>query len=250
MLKILDRASGTLVPITAAPGDVLRVAVVLPSGEETLSWAARVLVTGDLVSRILEDFHGTQVLLAVIARDSDIEPLISDLAVRPPAGVFATLAEAQAYLGTKLDVAVTGTDAEAQTATESGAIVRVESVTASESYEGLDPVTVRMALMTTRYSVPLQLSRGLVVSCQPTLDRWRRRLAEWSRHPSHPMPPDWRARMRSAFDDDLDANRAISLMDDLEDAKTVAPGAKFEAFAYADRVLALDLMREMGRARC
>jgi hypothetical protein len=250
MLTILDRATGALVPITAAAGDLLRVAVMVPAGRETPSWAARVLVIGDLLNRILEDFHGTQVLLAVIAGDCDIEPLISDLAVRPPAGIFATLAQAQTDLGARLDIAVTSGYAEARSTTESGAIVAVESVTARQSFQGLDPVTLRMALLTTRYSVPLHLSRGLVASCQPTLDRWRHRLAEWSRHPSHPIPPVWRAHLRSAVDDDLDAHRAMSLMADLENSKDVAPGAKFEAFAYADRVLALDLMREMGRTRC
>jgi len=164
MLTFLDRISGTLRPIAALPGAILRVAVVIPPDTEGLP-TARVLVTGDLVGRILEDLHGTQVLLAVIACDSDIEPLRSDFAVRPAAGIFASLAEAQANLGTRLDLAVTAADADAQTPVESAVIARVASVTACATDEGVDPVTVRMALVSTGYAVPLQLSDGLLASC-------------------------------------------------------------------------------------
>ena len=248
-LTFLDRLTGTLEPITAQAGDVLRCAAFLPPATETLL-RARVLVTGDLVGRVLEDFHGIQVLLAVIAADTNVAALQSDLAVRPAAGVFPSLAEAHAYLGPRLDIAVTTADARGTTPAGLAATVRVERISGHATTDEFDPLTLRMGLMSVDYSATLQLSHALLVSCHARLERWRRRLAEWSHHPSHPIPSLWRASLRSAFDDDLDVSRALSLLTELQDAENVDPGAKFEAFAYADRVLALDLMAQLGRARC
>jgi hypothetical protein len=39
------------------------------------------------------------------------------------------------------------------------------------------------------------------------------------------------------------------MMSELEGAEGVEPGAKFEAFAYLDQVLAVDLSRDLGRTR-
>jgi hypothetical protein len=37
------------------------------------------------------------------------------------------------------------------------------------------------------------------------------------------------------------------LLRELEDIEGIEPGAKFEAFNYLDRVLAVDLARDLGR---
>jgi hypothetical protein len=41
--------------------------------------------------------------------------------------------------------------------------------------------------------------------------------------------------------------RVATLMSELEAADSVEPGAKFEAFTYVDRMLAIDLGRYLGR---
>jgi hypothetical protein len=41
----------------------------------------------------------------------------------------------------------------------------------------------------------------------------------------------------------------VAMMIELENTEGVEPGAKFEAFAYLDRVLAVDLARNLGRTR-
>ena len=53
----------------------------------------------------------------------------------------------------------------------------------------------------------------------------------------------------AAFDDDLDTPRALQVLRRLEKDADVAPGAKFETFAWADRLLGLDLVRLVGRTR-
>jgi hypothetical protein len=52
----------------------------------------------------------------------------------------------------------------------------------------------------------------------------------------------------AAFSDDLNVARVASTMSELEDADCVEPGAKFEAFTYVDRMLAVDLGRVLGSA--
>jgi cysteinyl-tRNA synthetase len=53
----------------------------------------------------------------------------------------------------------------------------------------------------------------------------------------------------ACFDDDLDTPSALVRLDELARDASVADGAKFEAFAYLDRVLGLDLVREVGRPK-
>jgi cysteinyl-tRNA synthetase len=61
------------------------------------------------------------------------------------------------------------------------------------------------------------------------------------------MPADRVAAMVEALQDDLDTPRAVLLLRELERDPDVSPGAKFETFAYLDRVLGLDLTRTVGQ---
>ena len=51
----------------------------------------------------------------------------------------------------------------------------------------------------------------------------------------------------AAFDDDLDTPAALRVLRSLEKDSEIPPGAKFETFAHADRLLGLDLARDIGR---
>jgi hypothetical protein len=51
----------------------------------------------------------------------------------------------------------------------------------------------------------------------------------------------------AALDDDLDVARLVAMMGELEIAEDIEAGAKFEAFAFLDRVLSVDLTRDLGR---
>src|SRR5205085_6337694 len=81
------------------------------------------------------------------------------------------------------------------------------------------------------------------------LSRWRARVAEWAEAPSKPMCADYVQRLTDAFDDDLDTPTALVALADLEKDNDLPPGAKFETFAWVDRVLGLDLVRDVGRPR-
>jgi cysteinyl-tRNA synthetase len=50
-----------------------------------------------------------------------------------------------------------------------------------------------------------------------------------------------------AFDDDLDTAAALDLLRNLESRPDIAAGAKFVTFLFVDRMLGLELPREIGR---
>ncbi len=72
-------------------------------------------------------------------------------------------------------------------------------------------------------------------------------MAEWANSPSAAMPGEYTEAISAAFDDDLDTTAALAELHRLASDPDVAPGAKFETFAAADRLLGLDLARDIGR---
>lgn len=125
-----------------------------------------------------------------------------------------------------------------------GNVVLVSDVIA----RGLDPLALRLALMQNRYRQQMNLTWDALDAADATLTRWRTRVAEWATEPSAAMPPDVIGPIVAAIEDDLDIPRAILLLRELEKRTDVSAGAKFELFAYLDRVLGLDLVRQVGQA--
>jgi len=63
------------------------------------------------------------------------------------------------------------------------------------------------------------------------------------------MCADYVERLTAAFDDDLDTPSALVTLADLEKDQEVPAGSKFETFAWVDRILGLDLVRDVGKPR-
>ncbi len=125
-----------------------------------------------------------------------------------------------------------------------GNVIRLEDVAA----RGLDPLAVRLFFLTGRYRQQMNLTWDALSAADRRLSRWRARVAEWAESPSVALPRDAVDAVVAAFDDDLDTPTALVLLDRLARDESLPPGAKFEAFAYLDRLLGLDLAREVGRA--
>jgi cysteinyl-tRNA synthetase len=112
---------------------------------------------------------------------------------------------------------------------------------------GRDPLALRLFFLTGRYRQQMNLTADALAAADRRLSRWRSRVAEWATSPSAPIERGYRQRFEAALDDDLDTPSALVALGELEHDETVSPGAKFETFAYADRVLGLDLARDVGR---
>jgi hypothetical protein len=112
---------------------------------------------------------------------------------------------------------------------------------------GLDPLAIRLAFLGRRYRDELDLTWDALHAAEKTLLRWRERVAEWALSPSAAMPRRYADAITGAFDDDLDTPAALRELHALEADDSAAAGARFETFAAMDRLLGLDLARDIGR---
>ncbi len=112
---------------------------------------------------------------------------------------------------------------------------------------GLDPLALRLAFLEQRYRQPMNLTWASLDSADAAVRRWRERVAEWANSPSKAMCAQYVHQFTTAFDDDLDTPAAIRVLRALEKDGEIPPGSKFETFAHADRLLGLDLARDIGR---
>jgi cysteinyl-tRNA synthetase len=112
---------------------------------------------------------------------------------------------------------------------------------------GLDPLALRLAFLEQRYRQQMNLTWDSLASANRTVRRWRERVADWAHAPSQAMCAEYVQRFTAAFDDDLDTPAAIRVLRALEKDSDIPPGSKFETFAHADRLLGLDLARDIGR---
>ena len=124
-----------------------------------------------------------------------------------------------------------------------GDVVLLEDVQA----RGYDPLALRLAFLRTRYRARADLGWDVLTAQDRQLAKWRYQVATWAEEPSRPVPPAVAARLLRSLLDDLDTPRALQDLRRVELDSGVAPGAKFETFAYVDRVLGLDLVRQVGR---
>ena len=79
------------------------------------------------------------------------------------------------------------------------------------------------------------------------LARWRQLVAGWARSPSGAMSRQYADAISAAFTDGLDTPAALRELAALADDPSVPDGVKFETFAAADRLVGLDLARDVGR---
>ncbi|MFI8169475.1 hypothetical protein ACIGAN_24380 [Streptomyces sp. NPDC085931] len=109
-----------------------------------------------------------------------------------------------------------------------------------------DPAAVRLALFARHHSVGVRLDGAALGEARTTLARWRAAVARWARRPSRPVPDDVRARLRDAWEDDLDVPGVLEVLRRVESDPELPDGARFETYAHADRLLGLDLTRDLG----
>jgi hypothetical protein len=111
----------------------------------------------------------------------------------------------------------------------------------------LDPLALRLALLRRPYRADTELTRDDLEAADEALRRWRALVADYALSPSKPMCAQYTGDFLGALDDDLDTAAALRTLSALAADQVIPDGSKFEAFAYADRFLGLDLAREVGR---
>lgn len=270
MVRLLDARSGAYAEVTPTRSGLLRVCAHIPATADVADLTGlRVALVADLLFRAAE-LRNLQVLTVLafpgqspaqpVARPTEREERLRQAAdaisIHPPVE-YADLSKVHA----PADVHITTEDPDGSTAPadptgSAGLITRVGAATvrrpgdhdaAADLLAGAaDPLAFRLALMTFPQHQPADLTKDVLADADEMIARWRNRVALWAESPSKPMPAQIAATARSAFAD-LDTAAAICLLRDLTLDTDVPPGAKFETFVYADRVLGLDLPRDIGR---
>ncbi|HEU5034156.1 MAG TPA: cysteine--tRNA ligase [Mycobacteriales bacterium] len=130
-------------------------------------------------------------------------------------------------------------------AKSTGNVVLVRDV----AERGYDPLALRLFFLTGRYRQQMNLTWDALAGADRRLQRWRAKVAEWAESPSTAMCADYVQRLRDALDDDLDTPTALVVLSELEKDDAIPPGSKFETFAWVDRIIGLDLARDVGKPR-
>jgi hypothetical protein len=261
VIRLLDARTGSPAEVRPAQPGVLRICAHVPGSDAGSGLTAlRVLLAADLLARVAE-LGGLQVLTALAVDDPAAAPAALErdtgaLGIHPPTA-RTTSRDAPSSLGGPIDVHLV---------TRDGLDPRLDGLTAvvDTAYlrraagrtgagggslpagAGRDPLAARLALM----SFPISLAAGVTGEALDrageTLRSWRRQVAQWAESPSRPIPTPVAEAARAAFSD-LDTAAALALLRGLPPDARVPAGAKFETFVYADRILGLDLAREVGR---
>jgi hypothetical protein len=116
-----------------------------------------------------------------------------------------------------------------------------------EAEPGEEPLAVRLTLMRHRYWEPAPGGGAAAAADTETLARWRALVARWAQSPSGMMSREHADAVTGALANDLDTVTALRALNQLAGAPEVPDGVKFETFAAADRLLGLDLARDVGK---
>jgi len=260
VLRLLDARSGSYSEVRPVVPGLLRVCAHIPEATRGSGITGlRVLLVANLLARAAE-LGNLQVLTVMVTHGefrghvAAVEDAAGALGIHPPAG-HASSGDAQVALGGPVDIHVssdrTGGN-QGGIAMCVGAAHMLRTGTHGEARAGLlaghehDPLAVRLALMSFPSGQPADLTASVLTGARDTVGDWQRRVARWAEQPSRPVPPNLAETVRAAFGD-LDIPSAIALLRGLADDDSVPPGAKFETFLYVDRVLGLDLPRQIGK---
>jgi hypothetical protein len=220
--------SGSYAEVRSARSGLLRVCAYAPGASGGLDISGlRMLLIADLLARTAE-LRDWQVLTVLAfagppsGQVTAFEQAADALGIHPPVA-RASSDDAPAALGGPIDVHLVS-DGASPEGGQNGLVTRVgaahmgSAVSHDEAAKDLlarsrpNPLGIRLAL------------------------------------PSRPMPARIAETAQAAFDD-LDTRRALTLLRDLALDACVPTGAKFETFLYADRILGLELAREIGQPR-
>ncbi|MGW0712774.1 hypothetical protein ACWD4G_43765 [Streptomyces sp. NPDC002643] len=239
MLRITDARTGEPVEVRRA---LTRVHAHVPANDMS---ALRVLLVADVLARALE-LGGVPALL-VADPPAGLRERADDLGIRAtePAGTTARVRERVLHVfGSGDPTAVAETDGGSDAA---GIGVEVAPVTGTEAV-GASGTRLRLALLARPRLAPVLLDATLLDEAGDTLRRRRGEVADWAERPSKPIPERVRQALRAAWEDDLDVPAVLGVLRAVAESDDVPDGARFETYAYADRLLGLELTREIGAA--
>lgn len=206
----------------------------------------RVLLVADVLARVVE-LRGRTVLIGWTCPPA----ASADAAGIRPADAHGTVDELAEALGGPPTVHLTSRTYEGA----GGLSLHIgEATTTGDTDQSADQnveadaLALRLLLLGHPHHEPVDVSAQAVDAAVEKLANWRKAVAAWADEPSKAMPAAYVERARAALENGLDTPAVLLLLGDLEGAVDVPGGAKFETFAHLDRVLGLEVVRDVGRS--
>ncbi|MFD9034402.1 hypothetical protein ACFVZW_25155 [Streptomyces sp. NPDC059567] len=269
MLRIVDTRTGHLAEIPSVSRHLLSICVHLPVSDAGIGMVdLRALLAGDVLARTAE-LHGLQSRTFLTTPDlpperaQALERAMSALGVHPPAtvgvhhpnGTLCAAADVHVHAhgtaaqdtvgGVRIDVGQVG-PASGEGGVPDPAHFLAPALLDAVAPEGTDPLAVRMLMLGHAYRAPVVVTSTALDEARRTLADWRQQVADWAQEPSRPIPADVLRHAHAVLADDLGVPAVLDALVTLAARADVPAGAKFETFAFLDRVLGLDLAREVG----
>lgn len=256
MVRLLDAYSGSYAEVKPARRGLLRVCAHVPAaaGATDITWL-RVSLVADLLFRTAE-LHDMQVVTVLAFAEQSAAALASYQRAADAISLHPPAADVSPDDPIDVHVISEGTDVDGG---QGGLVTRVGAArirrAAGHAADGrtadvlagpADPLAVRLALMSVPLQEPADLTEDMLAGADETVRRWRGQVARWAESPSAPMPARISAAARTAVAS-FDMVPALGMLRDLLVDMDVPAGAKFESFVFADRILGLDLPRDIGR---
>jgi hypothetical protein len=273
VFRIYDTRTGQVEDVSLEPGSVLRVYARGPAHSHPAHFGElRSLLVADLIRRNAEHRHRLTVVACLVVPGTGNDETPADdataLNIKPADRTMPAPESAGPGIGAVSPVEII-LEARLRPATDQATVRRTVGVgpvmfagrdaggrapheepvvsLSALADRGLDPLAVRLALMSRHHGEQADLTWDVLADADQTLRRWRELVAEWAESPSRPMCAEVTAQVAAAFDGDLDTPAALRALRGLEQDPQIPPGSKFESFLHADQLLALDLPREIGR---
>ncbi|WP_406271408.1 hypothetical protein OH779_32605 [Actinacidiphila glaucinigra] len=240
MLRIVDGRNGE--PVGLDPGRRAPLRVLAHTGDVGGTAALRVLLVADVLARTAETYGGQVLVAAVGPADPALDAAAAALGIRPREARCDTEHEVEEALAgpARVHVAPAGTDTGGP---------RLDVGPAHPDEVAAPGPAVRLALLRLDRRAPAELTPRAVEAAEDGLRHWRGAVARWAQSPSKAMCAEYVERIEAALRADLDTAACLAALDRLEEETALPDGSRFETFARADRVLALELTGEVGGVR-
>jgi cysteinyl-tRNA synthetase len=115
-----------------------------------------------------------------------------------------------------------------------------------------DPLAVRLLFLQSRYRAQMNFTLDALGAAEGALARWRRLVASWAaggETGAAGATDPYEKRFAEALSDDLDTPTVMALLSEVVSSAVIAPADKAALLQRWDRVLGLDLGREVGVVR-
>lgn len=106
--------------------------------------------------------------------------------------------------------------------------------------KGLDPLAIRLSFLEHRYRSQMDLTWNSLKASAKALNRTREKMQQWSSE-SGEINSDYLNEFENYLNEDLDTNKALLVLKNLEKDESVTNGSKYKTILKMDEILGLDL---------